>query len=99
MSDHGLVAARCLKRQLDRAGHILGPHVRAELPGEDVAAVVVEDGGKVIRARANDLEVVKVSLPHLVDGGGLVRELIGGLDHHLARRSNQINGFQDAINL
>lgn len=51
VSDHGLVAARCLKRQLDRAGHILGPHVRAELPGDDVAAVVVEDGGQVIPAQ------------------------------------------------
>ena len=34
---------------------------------------------------------------HLVDGGGLVRELIGRLDHHIVWCFDQIIGFQNTI--
>ncbi len=45
VSDHGLVAARRRKSQLNGVCHVFGPHGRAELPGKDVAAVIIEDGG------------------------------------------------------
>ena len=40
--DLGAVAARCGERQLQRVGDIAGPHVGAELPGDHVAAEVVQ---------------------------------------------------------
>ena len=37
-------AARCLQRQGQRLGHIVGPHGGAQLPGDDVARIVVQNG-------------------------------------------------------
>jgi hypothetical protein len=61
-------------------------HVGAELPGDDVAAVVVEDRGEVEPAPADDLQVGEIGLPKLVPGG----ELIGGLYHHEGRTGDQV---------
>ena len=38
-----LITPRSLRREVERAGHTLGLHHRAELPCFDVLAVVVED--------------------------------------------------------
>jgi hypothetical protein len=51
------VAARCLQGQLEGLRHIVRPHGRAQLPGDDVAGVVVEDGRQIEPAPADDLEV------------------------------------------
>ena len=52
-----LVAARCCHSQLNRFRHSLGPHVCAELPGDDITAVIVEDRAEVKPTPADDLEV------------------------------------------
>jgi len=93
----GLVAARCRQRQFDRVCHVLSAHVCAKLPGNDVAAVAVQDRAEIIPASTNDLEVSEVSLSHLVDSGGLVRELFRRFDHHVIRRSDQVGCFKNAV--
>ena len=60
----GLVAARSGQRHVQCVGNVLGPHGAAQLPGDDVARVVVEHGGQIHPAPANDLEVSEVGLPH-----------------------------------
>ncbi len=45
--DMGLIAARGRERHLQRVGNVPGLHRGAQLPGNDVARVVVEDGGQV----------------------------------------------------
>jgi hypothetical protein len=47
VQDRRLIAARSLQRQVQRVGDIARLHRRAKLPGDDVAAEVVEDGGQV----------------------------------------------------
>lgn len=72
----GLIAAGCSQRQFNRISHVFSPHVCAELPGDDVRAVVIQNCAEIIPAPANDLEVGEVGLPHLVNGGGFVFELL-----------------------
>jgi len=44
LGDHrGAVAARHVQRQVECVGHILCLHRRAELPGDDVSAVIIQD--------------------------------------------------------
>ena len=45
----------------------------------------------------NNLEGGEVGLPHLVDGDGFVRELIGCFDHYIVRCRDQISSLQDAV--
>ena len=72
----GLVAPGRRQSQFNRVSHILGPHVPlscmlripcravvAEFPGDDIAAVIVQDCAETIPAPANDLEVGEVGLP------------------------------------
>ncbi len=80
-----LIEARCCQSQSNRVRHILSPYVRAEFPGDDVAAEVVQDRVEIMPAPADDLEISEVGLSHLGDGGGLVRELVGRFDHHIVR--------------
>ena len=87
-----LVATRRGQRQFDRIRHITSPHVGAELPRDDVAAVIVQDCAEIIPTPDDNLEVGEVCLPHLVEGSGFVCELIRGLDHHVVRRGDEI-GF------
>lgn len=86
----GLIATGRRQCQFDRVRHITSPHVGAELPRDDVAAVIVQDCAEIIPTPADNLEVREVCLPHLVDGGGFVCELISGLDHHVIWRGDQI---------
>lgn len=44
VEDGRLGTARSLQSQVQRIGDITGLHRRAELPGDDVAAVIIEDG-------------------------------------------------------
>ena len=38
------VTTRCLQGEHERVGHVFSPHGGAQLPGDDVAREVVEDG-------------------------------------------------------
>ena len=80
MNAMDLVATRCLQRHLEGVGHILSTQVRAELPQDDVAAVIIQDCAEIEPASADDLQVGDVSLPKLVDAVCLVFALIGGLN-------------------
>jgi hypothetical protein len=61
----GAVAAGSCLGEVQRLGHVFGPHVGAQLPGDDVAREVVEHGGEIHPAPPDDLEVGKIGLPHL----------------------------------
>ena len=63
--------------ELQGVGDVVGPHGGAQLPRDDVAREVVEDGRQIEPAPADDLEIGEVGLPELVGGGGLVLELVG----------------------
>ena len=63
----------------------LCPHVRAKLPGHDVAAVIIKDCAEIEPAPAENLDVGKVGLPKLIDGCRFVFELVGGLEHDEGR--------------
>jgi 4-alpha-glucanotransferase len=69
------VAGR-LQCHLQRAQHIRCRHGFAQFPGQDVAREVVEHGGQIEAAPANDLEVGKVGLPKLVGRGRRIGEAI-----------------------
>ena len=47
IGEYGLVQSASLQRQVEGGGDILGPHVGAQLPGEDVAREVVKHGRQV----------------------------------------------------
>ena len=97
MNDVNLVAAGCLQCEVKRIGNVFSPHVGAELPGDDVAAVVVEDSAEIEPAPAQHLDVGKVRLPKLVDPSCFVFELAGCLDDDEGRAGDQIMRLQHAI--
>ena len=66
--------------RLKRVSDIVGAHRRAQLPGDDVTRVVIEDGGEVVPAPADDLEIGEIGLPELVGRSCLVPKLVSGLD-------------------
>jgi len=94
----GAVAARGLEGEVQRVGDVLGAHVGAQLPGDNVAREVVEHGRQIHPAPSDDLEVGKIGLPHLVRSRGLGVERIGGLDDDIGRAGDQVVGLQQAIN-
>lgn len=90
----GAVADCCGQSYVERVGDILGLHVAAELPANDVARVVVEDRGQVKPAPANDLEVGEVGLPHLVCCRRLLLKQIRSLDDDECGVCDQVEGFE-----
>ena len=96
--DRCMVAAGCGQCHIERVLHILGPHSAAQPPGDDIAREVVEHRGEIHPAPANDLEVGKVCLPHLVGTGSLGVELVCCLDHDVGRTGDQIMGLQQTVN-
>jgi len=92
-----VIAARGCQSQLNRIRHVFSPHVGAKLPSNDIATVIIEDRAEVIPTPANDLEVGKVGLPHLVYGNGFIFELGGSFDHHMGWCSDQISDLQNAV--
>ncbi len=105
LHDPGVVATRCRERQVERVGDILGLHGRAQLPGDDIAREVVEDGGEIEPSPADDLQIGEVGLPELVRRRRLVLELVGGLDDDEGRAGDQVlrleqpvdRGFRDEV--
>ena len=57
MHDVNLIAAGCLQSQIQRVRHIFGPHVGAQLPRNDIAAVIVQDCTEIKPAPAQNLQV------------------------------------------
>ena len=70
MCDANLIAAGSRQGQLQRVGDVVGPHGRTQLPGDDVAREVIENGGQIEPSPADHLEVGAVGLPELVGGDG-----------------------------
>ena len=63
MLNSGIIAPRRCQGHVQRVGDILGAHIAAQLPCDDIAREVVEHGGQVHPSPANDLEVGEVCLP------------------------------------
>ena len=97
VNDVHLIAAGCLQCEVQRVGDVLSPHVGAELPGDDVAAVIVEDRAEIEPTPAQNLDIGEVGLPKLVDGRRLVLELIGSLEDDEGGTGDQIMRLQRAI--
>src|SRR5439155_753780 len=66
VAERHLRHARLLHRVLENLDQRARGHVRLQAPGQDEAAVVVEDGDQVVVAPAGYLEVGAVAGPHLV---------------------------------
>jgi len=64
--------------------------VVAELPGDDVAAVIIEDCTEIEPAPTKDFDVGEVSLPQLVDPSRFVFELVRRLEHDECWAGDQI---------
>lgn len=88
-----LVTARSLHRQIQRVGDIAGLHRRAQLPGNDVSAVIIQNRRQIEPA----LQISEVGLPELVRPRCLVLELVCGRQNHIGRAGDQIVGLEDAI--
>ena len=98
MLDVGVLATRCLQGHIERLGNVLSLHRRTQLPGDDVARVIIEHRGEVHPAPPDDLEVGKVCLPHLVRACCLGMELISRFDHGVSWAGDQIVRLQQAVN-
>lgn len=57
-----LVTAGSLQSEVQCVSHILRSHGGAEFPGDDVAAVVIEDGAEIEPPPADHLEIGEVGL-------------------------------------
>ena len=80
VDDAGLITARRGERHLQCVGDVFGFHGGAQLPGDDVSREVIENGRQIEPAPPDDLEIREVGLPELIDGRGLVPELIGSFN-------------------
>jgi hypothetical protein len=86
------------QHQIQRIGDVLRLHRHAELPGDDIARVVVQDGRQIIPAPTSDLQIGEVRLPKLVWSRRLFPELIRRLDHDIGGASDQILRLEKTIN-
>ena len=97
MHDGGAIEARGRECQIERGRDVGGAHRGTKPPSGDVAREVVEHGRQVVPAPTSDLEIGEVGLPELVNGSGLVLELVCRLDHHIGRAGDQVMRFQQPI--
>ena len=97
MNNVDLITSRRLKRQIQRISHVFSPHVCAEFPRDDVAAVIVQDRAEIEPTPAQNLEIREVGLPELVDGRSFVFELICRLDDDEGGAGDQVMGFQHPV--
>ena len=63
VDDMNLVTSRRRQSQVQCVRHVLGSHVGAKLPRDDVAAVVVEDRAEIEPPPAQNFEISEVCLP------------------------------------
>ena len=73
MKDMDLIATRGLQSQVQHVCHILSPHVRAELPRNDVTAEIVQSRAEVEPAPADDHKIDEIGLLEFVDRDRLPR--------------------------
>ena len=92
-----LVTPRGFQSQIQRIGHVSCPHIGAELPRDDVAAVIVEDRAEIEPTPPKDLDIGKIGLPELVDRCDFAYELTGNLDDDEGRACDKIMCFQYSI--
>ena len=92
-----LIAARSLQSQVECVCNILRPHVGAELPRDDISAVIVQNCAEIEPTPTDNLQVSEVRLPKLIDGRGLIFELIGGLNYDEVWAGDQIMRFQHPV--
>ena len=59
-----------------------GPNGCAQLLRDDVSAVIIQTSSQIISTPSDDLEVDNICMPHLVNGHGLVLEIVCGFLHH-----------------
>ena len=97
MDDVHLITARRLQGEVQRIGNVFSPHIGAELPRDDVAAIIVEDGAEIEPTPSQNFDVGKVCLPELIDRCGFVFELVSGLDHNESWAGDQVVRLQDTI--
>jgi hypothetical protein len=95
--DGGAIKAGSRERLVEGCRDVRGAHRRSEFPGHDVSREVVEDGRQIVPTPTSDLEVGEVGLPELVDGGGLVLELVRRLDHHIGGAGDEVVRLQQPI--
>src|SRR4051794_3251350 len=69
VNDGDVVEAGSCQGAIEGGCYLLGPHGRTEFPGDDETGEVVEHGGEIIPAPADDLEVGEVGLPLSSDTG------------------------------
>jgi hypothetical protein len=93
VNDVNQIASRRPQGQVKRISHIFSPHMRTELPRDDVAAVIVQYCAEIEPAPANHLQIGEVRLPKLIDGCGFVLELTGGLDDDEGRAGDEVMCF------
>src|SRR6059058_1781067 len=89
--------ARLLHRVLDHLDQRARGHVRLQAPGQDEAAVVVEDGDQVVVAPAGYLEVGAVAGPHLVGARGLAVVLLLGSEAQHFRWLHEAVALEQAV--
>ena len=99
MGNIGPVAAGRVQRQFEGCCDIPSFHRGTQLPCNDVAGIVVEDGRQVEPAPPRDLEIGEVRLPELVRRRRLVLERIGRLDNDEGRTGDQIMSLQGPIDV
>ena len=97
VADNGLVTTRRCQRRFDRIRNVPNRHICENYPPNYVAAIVVQDCGQIVPTPADDLEVGKVNLLHLVDCCAFVFELFGGFNDNLFGYRVQISSFENAI--
>jgi hypothetical protein len=61
-----LIAARRLQGEIQCFSNIARLHGRAQLPGDDIARVIIEDRRQVHPTPTNDLQINEVGLPQLI---------------------------------
>ena len=97
MNDVNVVTTRRPKSEIQCVRHVFSPHVGAKLPGDDVAAVIVEDGAEIEPAPSQNFDLGKVCLPELIDRCGFVFRLAGRLDDNESWAGDQIMCLEDPI--
>ena len=70
VDDVDLITTGRLQGEVQRIGHVWCPHAGAELPRDDVTAVIIKDRAEIKPPPANDLEVGEVRLPQLMPTAG-----------------------------
>src|ERR1700730_10190759 len=93
MEDIGFVEPRGVQRHFKRDGDVLDLHRGAQLPGDDVAGVVVEDRRQEAPSPADDLQMSEVGLPELVWRCRLIFKLVCSLHDDEGWAGDQIVGL------